>query len=67
MNAKTWFYSQSFNGGTRETVSSKSDPYPEREWCPICGWRKGGKDSWNGNECKCGHSVNPNPATEAQN
>jgi hypothetical protein len=24
--------------------------------CNICGWRKGGLDSWNGRACKCGHS-----------
>jgi len=35
------------------------DPYPEREWCPICGWRKDGKDSWNGYQCKCGYSLDP--------
>jgi hypothetical protein len=34
-----------------------SDPYPERKWCPVCGWRKGGEDSWNGVACKCGHSI----------
>ena len=24
--------------------------------CNICGWRKGGLDSWNGGACKCGNS-----------
>jgi hypothetical protein len=24
--------------------------------CNICGWRKGGLDSWNGRACKCGLS-----------
>lgn len=23
-------------------------------WCPVCGWRKGGVDSWDGVRCKCG-------------
>lgn len=23
-------------------------------WCPTCGWRKGGTDSWSGKACKCG-------------
>lgn len=22
--------------------------------CNVCGWRKGGLDSWNGSTCKCG-------------
>jgi len=25
-------------------------------YCRECGWRKGGRDSWNGFACKCGHS-----------
>lgn len=25
-------------------------------YCQVCGWRKGGRDSWNGFACKCGHS-----------
>lgn len=24
--------------------------------CNVCGWAKGGLDSWNGHACKCGHS-----------
>jgi len=24
--------------------------------CTKCGWRKGGKDSWDGKGCKCGHT-----------
>lgn len=24
--------------------------------CNVCGWRKGGQDSWNGSACKCGHT-----------
>jgi hypothetical protein len=39
---------------TEETNVQKTDPYPELVWCPICGWRKCGKDSWNGSACKCG-------------
>lgn len=30
------------------------DPYPTFRWCRICGWAKGGKDSWDGRACKCG-------------
>jgi hypothetical protein len=25
-------------------------------FCNVCGWRKGGVDSWNGRACKCGLS-----------
>jgi Zn-finger protein len=28
-------------------------------YCDKCGWRKGGKDSWDGKKCKCGHSEPP--------
>jgi len=24
--------------------------------CRVCGWAKGGPDSWDGRKCKCGHS-----------
>lgn len=27
-----------------------------RPYCSVCGWRKGGLDSWDGSRCKCGHS-----------
>lgn len=30
-------------------------------FCKICGWRKGGPDSWDGKACKCGHSEPPMP------
>lgn len=30
-------------------------------FCTICGWRKGGVDSWDGERCKCGMSA---PALE---
>jgi hypothetical protein len=33
-------------------------------FCNICGWRKGGLDSWNGTTCKCGHSEPPIVRTE---
>ncbi len=32
---------------------------PLRPWCPACGWRKGGPDSWDGEACKCGHTEPP--------
>jgi hypothetical protein len=31
-------------------------------FCNICGWRKGGPDSWDGRACKCGLSELPMPA-----
>jgi len=27
--------------------------------CSVCGWRKGGIDSWDGARCKCGHHSLP--------
>lgn len=27
---------------------------PLHEFCVVCGWRKGGLDSWDGRACKCG-------------
>jgi hypothetical protein len=30
-----------------------------RPFCNVCGWRKGGLDSWDGTRCKCGHSSPP--------
>lgn len=32
---------------------------PLHPFCKVCGWRKGGIDSWDGNRCKCGHSGLP--------
>lgn len=32
---------------------------PAHPFCQVCGWRKGGKDSWDGSRCKCGHSTLP--------
>ncbi len=28
-------------------------------WCRVCGWAKGGQDSWDGYACKCGHTSLP--------
>jgi hypothetical protein len=27
---------------------------PLHPFCNVCGWRKGGIDSWDGSRCKCG-------------
>lgn len=29
------------------------EPTGKRPWCRVCGWRKGGVDSWDGARCKC--------------
>ena len=29
-------------------------PQATHPYCQICGWRKGGMDSWDGKSCKCG-------------
>jgi len=33
------------------TTVVKAELHP---FCNECGWRKGGRDSWNGRACKCG-------------
>ena len=35
---------------------------PVRPYCTVCGWRKGGLDSWDGKACKCGMREPPMPA-----
>ena len=32
---------------------------PLHPFCNVCGWRKGGIDSWDGRACKCGLSMLP--------
>lgn len=32
---------------------------PLHPYCNVCGWRKGGIDSWDGRRCKCGHYEPP--------
>ena len=32
---------------------------PNARFCNVCGWRKGGVDSWDGVRCKCGHAEPP--------
>jgi len=34
-------------------------------YCNVCGWRKGGLDSWNGRACKCRLSEPPMPIITA--
>jgi hypothetical protein len=34
---------------------SNPDPKALYPVCQICGWRKGGVDSWDGHRCKCRH------------
>lgn len=46
------------------TSSFSSQGLPARAlalhpFCNTCGWRKGGRDSWDGQRCKCGHSALP--------
>lgn len=45
-------------------ASDNPDPKPFHPFCKVCGWRKGGRDSWDGKACKCGHyepSIEPIP------
>ncbi len=39
-----------------ELVSTNENPQIVHPYCKVCGWRKGGRDSWDGFACKCGHS-----------
>ncbi len=34
-------------------------PQTLHPYCQVCGWRKGGPDSWDGKQCKCGHFAPP--------
>jgi hypothetical protein len=47
----------------KEMVFPRSDIHP---FCNVCGWRKGGKDSWDGLRCKCGHSEPVMPTAEIE-
>ena len=46
---------------------------PLRPYCQVCGWRKGGPDSWNGVTCKCGYNdppirrIEPSQCSEQEN
>lgn len=42
-----------------QIASDNPDPKRVAPYCKVCGWRKGGVDSWNGKACKCGHSEPP--------
>lgn len=39
-----------------ELVSDNPNPKIVHPYCKACGWRKGGVDSWDGFNCKCGFS-----------
>ena len=36
------------------TTETKATVGPKHPYCQLCGWRKGGVDSWDGKRCKCG-------------
>jgi len=42
-------------------TSSHTERKPLHPFCNVCGWRKGGLDSWDGRRCKCGHYEPPFP------
>ena len=50
-----------------EMHEQKANVKPKHPYCPICGWRKGGVDSWDGHRCKCGMSAPalPHPDNDA--
>lgn len=39
--------------GQPDVVVTNYRPQPFHPYCPVCGWRKGGVDSWDGKSCKC--------------
>lgn len=42
------------------------NPRQFRPFCNICGWRKGGPDSWDGKACKCKHTELPIQSADEQ-
>jgi hypothetical protein len=42
-------------------VATNDKPKPFYPFCTVCGWRKGGIDSWDGYRCKCKLSAMPQP------
>lgn len=48
--------SQALRGGPQHTEPQAVTLHP---YCNVCGWRKGGIDSWDGKACKCGHFAEP--------
>lgn len=44
----------------QQQTASRLYPY-----CNVCGWRKGGVDSWNATACKCGYHAQPFAVTAA--
>jgi len=41
---------------TSQSIFTAAGGQPLHPFCNVCGWRKGGVDSWNGRACRCGHS-----------
>lgn len=46
---------------TTPTPQADAKPAALHPYCQVCGWRKGGVDSWDGKACKCRHSEPPMP------
>lgn len=42
-------------------MADSQNAEPVRPFCKVCGWRKGGIDSWDGAACKCGLTEPPIP------
>lgn len=47
-----------------QIVASNADRKTFHPFCEICGWRKGGVDSWDGKSCKCKHAEPPQKAVD---
>lgn len=46
-------------GAPAPTIAPVGPSVALHPFCMICGWRRGGKDSWDGQRCKCGLSSSP--------
>jgi hypothetical protein len=51
--------SQTVRDNVAESLWQRAQRADLSPFCKVCGWRKGGRDSWNGKACKCGHSAPP--------
>ncbi len=49
------------------TLREPEQTKPLHPYCQVCGWRKGGQDSWDGLACKCKLSAPPFPPMEECN
>ena len=47
----------------QQPMTTREELHP---YCQKCGWRKGGRDSWDGLKCKCGEYAPPIKRVDAE-